>query len=87
MNQRSLLILVSAACCVAMRLFASTSNSLGTLVLRPFTLRTLSKMAACQVADGKAVAAEVRSKVSVEINELKEKHPGFHPRLSIIQVR
>ena len=44
------------------------------------------KMADCQVADGKAVAAEVRSKLAAELNELKENYPGFQPQLSIVQV-
>ena len=43
-------------------------------------------MGDCQVVDGKAVAAGIRSKIAVEIVELKKKHPGFHPQLSIIQV-
>lgn len=44
-------------------------------------------MASCQVADGKAVAAEVRGRVTAELKELKEKHPRFQPQLSIIQVQ
>ena len=44
-------------------------------------------MSDCQVLDGKAAAAEIRSKIAVEIIELKKKHPGFQPQLSIIQVQ
>lgn len=43
-------------------------------------------MADCQILDGKAIAADVRKKVAVEIIELKKKHQGFQPQLSIIQV-
>ena len=43
-------------------------------------------MADCQVLDGKALAAEIRSKIAVEITELKKKYPGFQPQLNIIQV-
>lgn len=40
----------------------------------------------CHVADGKALAAEVRSKVAVELSQLKVNHLDFQPRLSIVQV-
>ena len=39
-----------------------------------------------QILDGKAIAGDIRSKVAVEIIELKGKHPGFQPQLNIIQV-
>lgn len=41
----------------------------------------------CQVADGKALAAEVKSKVAGELSKLKLKHPDFQPQLSIVQVK
>ena len=44
-------------------------------------------MASCRVADGKAVAAEVRNRVGAELTKLKEIHPNFQPQLSIVQVR
>ena len=43
-------------------------------------------MGDCQVLDGKALAAEIRSKIAVQIIELKKTYPGFQPKLSIIQV-
>lgn len=58
--------------------------------IRPFTLALCTfsaiMMGDCQVIDGKALAAEIRSKVAVEIFELKKTYPGFQPQLSIIQV-
>ena len=43
-------------------------------------------MASCQVADGKAVGADIKKAVAAELKELTEKYPGFQPQLSIIQV-
>ena len=43
-------------------------------------------MASCQVADGKAVGADIKNAVAAELKELKEKYPDFQPQLSIIQV-
>ena len=43
-------------------------------------------MANCQVADGKAVGADIKKAAAAELKELKAKYPGFQPQLSIIQV-
>lgn len=44
-------------------------------------------MDTAQVLDGKVLAAKLRTKVASELKELQAIIPGFHPQLSIVQVR
>ncbi|CDK25275.1 unnamed protein product [Kuraishia capsulata CBS 1993] len=38
------------------------------------------------IIDGKAISADLRSKIANDIKDLQEKNPGFQPKLVIIQV-
>ena len=39
-----------------------------------------------QILDGKALAAEIRRKLAVELEDEQKKDPSFHPGLAILQV-
>jgi methylenetetrahydrofolate dehydrogenase (NADP+)/methenyltetrahydrofolate cyclohydrolase/formyltetrahydrofolate synthetase len=36
--------------------------------------------------DGKAIAADIRTELRTTVDDLKARHPGFSPHLTIIQV-
>lgn len=39
-----------------------------------------------QIIDGKAIGAELRANITAEVGKLKELHPGFAPKLVVVQV-